>query len=297
MSLHSDARAVAGTHRPSDAEGPIAPSNAPRSWRLFVAFGVAMLFLARVTIQLADVQLLDRNGYAARASSEVNQSLPIVASRGTIVDRFGNILAVDVERRSLYVVPAQIDPGEAANLAMRISEVIEVPAEKILALLIDTNRAWVPVARWLPDDQADQIERMAQESLYLVYESHRFYPQGRFAPHVIGATNLNGMGIAGVEASFDDVLRGTNGVITAEVDIHQQPIWSRPYERVEPVNGSRVQLTIDPYIQHLAEDQLGKAIDLHGASGGTVIVMDVKTGAVRAMASYPDFDPNDYADV
>ena len=297
MSLHSDARAVAGTHRPSDAEGPIAPSTAPRSWRLFVAFGVAMLFLARVTIQLADVQLLDRSGYAARASSEVNQSLPIVASRGTIVDRFGNVLAVDVERRSLYVVPAQIDPGEAANLAMRISEVIDVPAEKILALLIDTNRAWVPVARWLPDDQADQIERMAQESLYLVYESHRFYPQGRFAPHVIGATNLNGMGIAGVEASFDDVLRGTNGVITAEVDIHQQPIWSRPYERVEPVNGSQVQLTIDPYIQHLAEDQLGKAIDIHGASGGTVIVMDVKTGAIRAMASYPDFDPNDYADV
>ena len=116
MSLHSDARAVAGTHRPSDAEGPIAPSGAPRSWRLFVAFGVAMLFLARVTIQLADVQLLDRSGYAARASSEVNQSLPIVASRGTIVDRFGNILAVDVERRSLYVVPAQIDPGEAAKL-------------------------------------------------------------------------------------------------------------------------------------------------------------------------------------
>ena len=296
MSLLSDIRAVAGNERlPSSATA--APSNATSPWRLFVAFGLAMAFLARVTLQLADVQLLDRNGYAARASSEVNQSIPIVASRGTIVDRFGNILAVDVERRSLYVVPAQIDPGDAANLAVRISEIIKTPSENILALLIDTNRAWVPVARWLPDDQADKIDRLKQESLYLVYEPHRFYPQGRFAPHVIGATNLNGMGIAGVEASFDDVLRGTDGVITAEVDIHQQPIWSRPYERTEPVNGSQVQLTIDPYIQHLAEDQLSKAIDLHGASGGSVIVIDVKTGAIRAMASYPDFDPNDYAEV
>ena len=99
MSLHSDARAVAGTHRPSDAEGPIAPSTAPRSWRLFVAFGVAMLFLARVTIQLADVQLLDRSGYAVRASSEVNLSLLIFAIRVTILERFGNILAVDFEFR------------------------------------------------------------------------------------------------------------------------------------------------------------------------------------------------------
>lgn len=295
MSIPADTRAVAGREPPPPA--PLAPTGVTHPWRLFVAFGIAVLFLARIILQLADVQLLDRKGYSARAASEVNQSVPIVASRGTIIDRHGNILAVDVERRSLYVVPGDIDPGEAANLAVRLSEIIKTPAEKILAQLIDTNRAWVPVARWLPDDQADKIEQLGLPSLYLVYEPHRFYPQGRFAPHVIGATNRNGMGIAGVEASFDDVLRGTNGVITAEVDIHQSPIWSRPYERVEPINGSQIQLTIDPYIQHVAEDQLGKAIDLHGASGGSVIVMDVRTGAIRAMASFPDFDPNDYADV
>lgn len=294
MSASSDIRAVAG-REPAPAAAGATGIRDP--WRLFVTFGLAVLFLGRIILQLADVQLLDRKGYSERATGEVHQSIPIVASRGTIIDRFGNILAVDVERRSLYVVPSDIDPGEAASLAIQLSEIIKKPSEKILAQLIDTNRAWVPVARWLPDDQADKIEALNLSSLYLVYESHRFYPQGRFAPHVIGATNLNGMGIAGVEASFDDVLRGTNGVITAEVDIHQSPIWSRPYQRVEPVNGSQVQLTIDPYIQHIAEDQLGRAIDLHGASGGSVIVMDVRTGAIRAMASFPDFDPNDYADV
>ncbi len=276
--------------------------NSPRSivlhpWRLGAALLIVLVALGRIALQLADVQLLDRKGYASRASAEINQVIPLTASRGEIHDRNGNILALDVERQSLYVAPVQVAPADSARLAVTLGAILDMPTEKILAKLLDTSRAWVPIKRWLAPEVAEKITILDEPSLHLVYEPHRFYPQGKFAPHLIGATNLNGLGIAGVEASFDEFLRGTDGVITAEVDINRNPIWSRPYEQKLPVNGNELTLTIDSYIQHVTEAELGQAIDRHGASGGTAIVLDVKTGAVLAMASYPAFDPNDYADV
>ncbi len=276
--------------------------NSPRSivlhpWRLGAALLIVLVALGRIALQLADVQLLDRKGYAKRASAEINQVIPLTASRGEIYDRNGNILALDVERQSLYVAPAQVAPADSARLAVTLGAILDMPTEKILAKLLDTSRAWVPIKRWLTPEVAAKIMILDEPSLHLVYEPHRFYPQGKFAPHLIGATNLNGLGIAGVEASFDEFLRGTDGVITAEVDINRNPIWARPYEQKLPVNGNELTLTIDSYIQHVTEAELGQAIDQHGASGGTAIVLDVKTGAVMAMASYPAFDPNDYADV
>lgn len=276
--------------------------NSPRSivlhpWRLGAALLLVLVVLGRIALQLADVQLLDRKGYAKRASAEINQVIAVTASRGEIHDRNGNILALDVERQSLYVVPAQVAPADSARLAVTLGAILDMPTEKILAKFLDTSRAWVPVKRWLDPEVAAKITIIDEPSLHLVYEPRRFYPQGKFAPHIIGATNLNGLGIAGVEASFDTFLRGTDGVITAEVDINRNPIWARPYDQTLAVQGNQLTLTIDSYIQHVTEAELGRAIDQHGASGGTAIVLDVKTGAVLAMASYPAFDPNDYADV
>lgn len=276
--------------------------NSPRSivlhpWRLGAALLLVLVVLGRIALQLADVQLLDRKGYAKRASAEINQVIAVTASRGEIHDRNGNILALDVERQSLYVVPAQVAPADSARLAVTLGAILDMPTEKILAKFLDTSRAWVPIKRWLDPEVAAKITIIDEPSLHLVYEPRRFYPQGKFAPHIIGATNLNGLGIAGVEASFDTFLRGTDGVITAEVDINRNPIWARPYDQTLAVQGNQLTLTIDSYIQHVTEAELGRAIDQHGASGGTAIVLDVKTGAVLAMASYPAFDPNDYADV
>jgi cell division protein FtsI (penicillin-binding protein 3) len=289
MSSHNDVR-------PGLAE------EAPRTvlahpWRLVAVFVLTLLLLGRIVVQLADVQILDRQGYAKRASAEINRVIEVPASRGVIKDRLGNVLALDVERQSLYVVPKQVPADESARLAVTLGAILDIPSEQVLAKLIDTRREWVPLKRWLTPEMADKIEILEERSLYLVYEPRRFYPQGEFASHVIGATNLNGVGIAGVESSFDTILRGTNGVITAEVDINQNPIWARPYERIQPEQGSELTLTIDPFVQHLVEKELGSAVVRHGASGGTAIVMDVKTGAILGMASFPTFDPNDYSKV
>ncbi|MFM7679744.1 MAG: peptidoglycan D,D-transpeptidase FtsI family protein, partial [Roseiflexaceae bacterium] len=275
-------------------------SDTPRSivlhpWRLGAAFIIAIVMLARITVQVADVQLLDRAGYVKRASQEIDQTITVAANRGAIRDRNGNLLAVDVERESLYVSPKEVPPSEAARLAVTLGAILAVPTEQVLAKLIDTSRDWAPIARWLKPEVAEKIRILDEPGLHLVYEPRRFYPQGKFAPHIIGATNFNGIGIAGVESSFDGFLRGADGVITAEVDINNNPIWARPYARQDAVDGNELTLTIDAYIQHMVEQELGQAIDQHGASGGSAIVMDVKTGAILAMASFPWFDPNDYA--
>ena len=285
--------------RPTPPRTPRA-SDTPRSivlhpWRLGAAFIIALVLLARITVQVADVQLLDRAGYAKRASQEIDQTITVAANRGAIRDRNGNLLAVDVERESLYVSPKEVSPSDAARLAVTLGAILAVPTEQVLAKLIDTSRDWAPIARWLKPEVAEKIRILDEPGLHLVYEPRRFYPQGKFAPHIIGATNFNGIGIAGVESSFDGFLRGADGVITAEVDINNNPIWARPYARQDAVDGNELTLTIDAYIQHMVEQELGQAIDQHGASGGSAIVMDVKTGAILAMASFPWFDPNDYA--
>ncbi|NBU64935.1 MAG: penicillin-binding protein 2, partial [Chloroflexia bacterium] len=276
--------------------------NASRSivlhpWRLGAALLIVLVVLGRIALQLADVQLLDRKGYAQKANTEINRSILLTPSRGTIYDRMGNILALDVEEQSLYVEPQEIKPENAARLAVTLGAILDVPSEEVLAKLLDTSRRGVLVKRWLKPDVIQKITILNEKGVYLPYESHRAYPQGEFAAHVIGATNSTGMGIAGVEANFDDFLRGTTGVITTEVDGDGVPIWSRQYTKIAPKNGNVLILTIDSYIQHMVEVALSQAIEQHGATGGSAIVLDVKTGAVLAMASYPDFDPNNYADV
>lgn len=111
---------------------------------------------------------------------------------------------------------------------------------------------------------------------------------------MIGAVNFEHTGISGVEGYYDTLLRGSTGVITAEVDSQRNPIWIAPQEVYPASPGVDLQLTIDPTVQHIIETELKRAVDAHNADGGVVIVMDPRTGAILGMTSYPTFDPNRY---
>lgn len=288
-----------GTPRGVRATPAVTPT-APRSlvaqpWRFAVVLVLTVLVMARIVVQLVDIQLLDRQAYAKKAEQEIFFTKEIPAQRGIIRDRFGSALALDIERESLYVNPRSIPAEDAVWISQALEGLLDIPAEEILAKIIDTKREWVPVARWLEPEVAEKIRNLQTKvpELNLVYETKRYYPQGDFASHVIGTVNTLG-GISGIEASMNDVLVGASGVITAEITGNGSPIWAEPYDRVEPVTGGDIELTIDPFIQHVAERELRRAITQHVASGGSIIVMDIKTGAIRAMASAPSFDPNTY---
>ena len=265
-------------------------------WRIKVAMLVAFLLIATVALRLGELQVVRHDELLAQARSEIDQQVTLLPQRGQITDRAGNVLAMDVDLESLWVTPAQIDPDDAPKLALTLSALVNRPSEQILAALLDRDHYWLPIARWLDPKVAAQVAALKQPGLSLEYEPRRVYPQNSFAAHVIGAVNYNSDGISGVEAFFDTQLRGITGTLTAEFDGARNPIAIAPQQTLPARDGVNIALTLDPLVQYVAESELKLAVEAHDADGGTIIVMDPKTGAIRGMASWPPFDPNRYND-
>ena len=269
-------------------------------WRINAVLIVIVLLTARIGVQLADVQLVRHTELRDRARAEIDQTIPIQPNRGVIRDRKGNVLALDVSFQSLFVMPELIKPEDAPKLSLTLAALLGVPSPEILEKLTDRTYQWRSIKRWIDPVLAERISVLKErepeqwEGLQFIYEPRRVYPQDSFAAHVIGAVNFEGNGISGVEGYYDTELKGSTGVITAEVDAARNPIWIAPQESTPASDGYDLELTLDPLIQHLIEDELKKSIDAHDADGGSIIVLDVKTGAIRGMASFPTFNPNRY---
>jgi cell division protein FtsI (penicillin-binding protein 3) len=267
-----------------------------RRWRISAVLLVAVLMFGGVGLRLGNLQIVQHDSLSKQARGEINQQIQILPRRGTIRDRAGNVLALDVDRESVFVVPQQINQQNAPRLALMLGSLLGRPAPEILSALQDQTKLWVPLKRWLDPEIAKQVQKLADDEpgLRLTYEPRRVYPQGSLGAHTIGAVNFDNVGISGVEGYYDDLLKGVTGTITAEVDAEQNPIWIAPQQSVPASNGADLELTLDPLVQHVIETELKAAVDKHSASSGTVIVLDPRTGAIRGMASYPTFDPNHY---
>ncbi|NNJ10469.1 penicillin-binding protein 2 [Chloroflexales bacterium ZM16-3] len=265
-------------------------------WRINAVLLLCLVLVARVVVRLGDLQVAQHDTLSAQARAEIDQQVPIQAQRGLITDRLGNVLAMDVDRESLWVVPSQINPDKAARLALTLSALLGKDSADILTSLTDTEHYWLPVARWLDPQVAAQVDALNEPGLHWQYEPRRVYPQGTFAAQLIGAANDNGDGISGVEGFYNGQLQGSNGSLEAEFDPNKNPIAIAPSRTIPPRNGEDLRLTIDPLVQYVIERELQQAIEKHDADGGSIIVLDPKTGAIRGMASWPTFDPNRYGD-
>lgn len=275
---------------------PAAGQGRPAAWRLLAILLVLLLGLAGILVRLGDVQVLKRSALASQANRTVVRTLTVQARRGTIVDRNGLPLAVDVDRQSLYVVPELIEPARRPQVAAQLAGLLGRPIDAILLALNDTSVRWRLVAPGLAPAQAEQIVALDEPALRLLYEPQRIYPQGALAAHVLGGINRNGDGIGGVESAYDLLLRGTTGIITAEVDALNQPIPLSPIREQPGNNGADLVLTLDAGLQAVAEAAVRTAVDAHQAEAGIALVLDVRDGGIRAMVSYPAYDPNRYAE-
>lgn len=275
-----------------------APTNPVRlrRWRINVLLIVAALVVVRVMAQLVNYQVVQRTDFATRAMREIDRTITLNPQRGTIRDRGGNVLAIDVERESLYAIPGMIDEAKVPKLSLVLAKLTGLQPTDIQAKLLNHNLYWVPIKRWLESDVAEQIVALEEPGLRLIYEPRRLYPQGEYAAHVVGAANLEGVGISGVEGFYDTQLKGITGTLKAEFDPQGNPIWIDPPERKDATNGADLELTIDPFIQHVIETELKRAVDKFKPATATILVMETSTGAIRGMVSYPSFDPNRYFD-
>ena len=285
---------VAHSQKPRKKNRPVAISR----WRINAVLMASLLCIVAVMLRLGNLQLVQSAKLAGMANSEIKRQLTINPRRGTIRDHAGNVLALDVDRESLFAIPPEIDAKNAPRLALMLSSLLGRTAPELLTAMQDPKSAWMPLKRWLDPEIAQQVAKVIENEpgFRMMYEPRRVYPQESFAAQTIGAVNLEGVGISGIEGYYNTDLIGTTGMITAEVDAQSQPIWIAPQQSKPASNGADLQLTLDPLIQHLIEVELKAAIDKHQADGGTIIVLEPKTGAIRGMASYPTYDPNRYYD-
>jgi cell division protein FtsI (penicillin-binding protein 3) len=265
-------------------------------WRINAVLLLCLLLMGRVLLRLGELQVLRHGELREQAYQEINRQIPLLPTRGQITDSLGNVLAMDVDRESLWVIPGLVDQEKAPRLALTLSALVGKQPQEILAALTDQDHYWLPVARWLEPKVAEQIEALGEPGLRLQYEPRRIYPQGDLAAQVIGAVNYNGDGISGIEGFYNDALKGITGRVEGQFDKAQNPIAIAPSRTVPPRHGINVQTTIDPLIQYVIERELKVAVEDHDADGGSIIVMDPRTGAIRGMASWPLFDPNRYTD-
>jgi cell division protein FtsI (penicillin-binding protein 3) len=265
-------------------------------WRIYVLLFVCLAAIGGVAYRLVDVQVVQRDYLTTLAQKEISKQVTLQPSRGRITDRLGNVLAMDVDRESLWVVPSDISAERAPRLALTLAPMLNLDSQELLDDLTDQDYYWQPVARWLDPSTAEQIAALEEPGLRLIYEPRRIYPQEDFAAHIIGAVNHNGNGISGVESFYNEALKGITGTMEAEFDPARNPIAIAPQEMQPARNGADLVLTLDPLIQHVVEQELHATVEETSADGGTVIVLDPSTGAVRGMASLPTFNPNRYTD-
>ncbi len=280
-----------GATTPPDVNGGL--GGIPR-WRVYVLWFVSIAVTVWIGARLFEVQVARRDYWAGFANSEIHREIPLQPARGTITDRFGNMLAMDIDRQSLWAAPPLMNEERKPAIAITLASIIGRDPAVVQQQLLDPDTEYVRLARWLEPDVAAQVAALDEPGLDLVYEPIRFYPQGQLAAQVVGAVNREGQGISGVESYYNDTLQGVTGTINGAFDPAYNPITIAP-QRTRPArNGANLQLTIDPVIQHIAETELHKAVEQNSASGGSVVVLEVATGAVRGMASWPPFDPNSY---
>jgi cell division protein FtsI (penicillin-binding protein 3) len=220
-------------------------------------FTVAFLVIA---VRLAAVILLQDSAEPRVAAVP---AAPPPMARADIVDRNGVVLATSLSTASLYANPRQII--DAAEAAQRIVAVLPDLSEAELAAKLGSDRAFVWIKRNLAPRQQYAVNRLGIPGLYFQGEDRRVYPQGALMSHIVGFADVDNRGLAGIEQSLDEVLRG----------------GERP-----------VQLSIDIRLQHVLRDELAQAMADFNGIGAAGLILDCRTGELLAMVSLPDFDPN-----
>lgn len=256
----------------------------------FYACLIVALFLAW---RLYDVQAVKGAVYAREALAQRSDTVEVFARRGSILDRGGNVLVRSMPSESVYAVPREVvDPDATVTKLERIVGKLD-PAT--VAALHDRHLWFVWIARKVPHEEAARIRTLGLLGVDLKEEQTgvRVDTAGRLASTIIGFVGTDENGLDGVEYAFDDMLRGRSGRVTLEADEFGRPIPFGRERVVTPAQpGSDVELTIDPYLQFVAERALAKQVAMYHALDGTAIVMDPWSGEVLAMANVPNFDPN-----
>ncbi|MFW6287803.1 MAG: stage V sporulation protein D [bacterium] len=261
--------------------------------RILLLFFLIFVIIFALSLRLVWIQLIFSDEYQSKAIEQRTRQLKVEPKRGMIYDRNKEQLAVSVSSDTVVALPLEIKNPE--ETAIKLSTVLDLDYEYVYNRITRKASA-VYVKRKISEETAEKIKSMNLPGITFTEESKRYYPKENLAGHVLGFAGIDSQGLDGIELAYDKYLRGKAGRIEAERDAAGRSIPDGIREYVAPQNGYDLYLTIDEKIQYIAERELDKAMNEFQISGGTIIIINPKTGGILAMANRPDYNPNNFGD-
>ena len=262
-------------------------------WRLWAVSAGILIFPALLVVRASNLLVLDGGEEGISLKKEGDDRTvrveTLVAYRGLITDRNGELLAVSTPVKSIYADPKFIDPREIPALAAALGWSESALRERFA---LYANKRFMYLENQLPPHRADAILKQGFAGVQGRTEYKRFYPAGEVAAHVLGITDIDENGIEGLELSFNDWLDGEPGARKVLKDRKQNTIKELELIRA-PEPGKDLQLTVDLKLQYLAYKILKQEIARQGAKSGSLVTLDARTGEILAMVNQPSYNPND----
>lgn len=250
-----------------------------------------------LTAQLYRIQFVDKNFYAQRAAGQQLRGIDVHAARGSIYDSNLEPLAVSSTAWTIRAVPREMADEAVPQAAQALAEILDLDQQKVFDKLNDRKSNDKLLKRQIDKETADKVREWCVQTktkgILILEDSKRYYPQGNFGGSILGFTNVDGDGVSGLELQYNSLLKGTDGTLLAAKNAWGYPLPDFYETLTAPKQGNSLVLTIDKNIQGFLENHLARAAQEYNLTArGVGIVMDVNTGAILAMSTKPDYDPN-----
>lgn len=282
-------------HRRRVPRGPqVAEWRPAMRRRLLVGAAVFGMWSLGIEARLVYLQVLSHDDLVDRAERQQNRSIEAHPKRGEILDRGGRVLAYSVDADTIYAVPTDIDdPAATAEALCQALDHCDVALQQTIEKRLGRDRAFAYVQRQVSPAVSRRVSALQLDGIGFLSENRRYYPNKELAAHVLGYVGIDNQGLSGIESTYDREISGRPGKILIQTDARRQA-FSRVAE--PPTAGAAIELTIDKFLQHIAERELNEALRQHRADSGSVVILEPYSGELLALASAPSFNPNTFAD-
>ena len=281
-----------------------------RTFVLMLIMGIGMFIV--LFFKLYSLQITRHEELQSKAVSQQTRSSVVNADRGTIYDASGNILAISSTAETIFLSPKEINDAlndeknpvtwTKETLANALADILDVSEEGILKKMARTNSMYEVLKYRVEEDVANEVRQYINDhkvkGVFLTTDAKRYYPYSDLASHVIGFVGTDYTGLYGLEAEYDKELQGKSGLVVTAKDNKQNDMLFEYSQYFDPEDGDQLQVTLEATVQYYLQKGMEDMCDAFSpANGATGIVMDVRNGGILAMASYPNYDLNDFSTV